>query len=96
MRSIAFVLVAGSLLLAVVQPASAQKKCGPGVQPRESSLANRCPTAVPASGMGPVGRVQTAYFIMVNTRGGVNGRPVNFISLDDVSLRRRQSSRLAL
>jgi branched-chain amino acid transport system substrate-binding protein len=59
-------------------------------------LSQPMPYSSAASGMGPVGRVQTAYFIMVNTRGGVNGRPVNFISLDDVSLWRRQSSRLAL
>ena len=41
------------------------------------------PYSSAASGLGSVGRVQTAYFRMINAQGGVNGRKVNFISLDD-------------
>ena len=30
-----------------------------------------------------IGRADTAYFKMINEQGGVNGRKINFISLDD-------------
>ncbi|CAN0339549.1 unnamed protein product, partial [Phaeothamnion confervicola] len=30
-----------------------------------------------------IGRAEAAYFAMINDRGGVNGRKINFISLDD-------------
>jgi len=40
------------------------------------------------SGKGEVG-----YFKMLNERGGINGRKVNLISLDDSSRRRNRSSR---
>ncbi len=37
----------------------------------------------PASGFGISGRAQEAYFETVNAEGGVNGRKIKFISLDD-------------
>ena len=33
--------------------------------------------------MGMVGRADVAYFKMINEMGGVNGRRINLISLDD-------------
>ena len=32
---------------------------------------------------GTIGRTQAAYFEMLNAAGGINGRKVTFISLDD-------------
>ena len=37
----------------------------------------------PASSYGVVGRLETAFFKMVNENGGVGGRKINFISYDD-------------
>ncbi len=37
----------------------------------------------PASAYGTIGRTEIAFFRMVNATGGVNGRPVEFISYDD-------------
>ena len=37
----------------------------------------------PASAYGTVGRLESAYFEMINAKGGINGRKINFISLDD-------------
>jgi branched-chain amino acid transport system substrate-binding protein len=41
------------------------------------------PYSGPASAYGTIGRVEAAYFKKVNDEGGVNGRKINFISVDD-------------
>jgi branched-chain amino acid transport system substrate-binding protein len=41
------------------------------------------PYSGPASAYGTIGRIEAAYFKMINEQGGINGRKINFISLDD-------------
>ena len=41
------------------------------------------PYSGPASAYGVIGRTDAAYFKMINEQGGVNGRKINLISLDD-------------
>ncbi|MGX1103841.1 ABC transporter substrate-binding protein [Bradyrhizobium elkanii] len=41
------------------------------------------PYSGPVSGFGTIGRAQEAFFAKVNAEGGVNGRQVKFITLDD-------------
>src|SRR6202040_3160619 len=41
------------------------------------------PYSGPASSYGVIGRAHAAYFKMINEMGGVNGRKINLISLDD-------------
>ncbi|HYU15976.1 MAG TPA: ABC transporter substrate-binding protein, partial [Candidatus Acidoferrum sp.] len=41
------------------------------------------PYSGPASAYGAIGKGSQAYFKMVNDKGGINGRKVNLISLDD-------------
>jgi branched-chain amino acid transport system substrate-binding protein len=41
------------------------------------------PYSGPASNYGVIGRTEAAYFKMINEQGGVKGRKVNLISLDD-------------
>jgi branched-chain amino acid transport system substrate-binding protein len=41
------------------------------------------PYSGPASAYGTIGRVETAYFKRLNEQGGINGRKINFISVDD-------------
>jgi branched-chain amino acid transport system substrate-binding protein len=41
------------------------------------------PYSGPASAYGTYGKSEVAYFKMVNDQGGVNGRKINLISLDD-------------
>jgi len=41
------------------------------------------PYSGPASGFGTIGRTQEAFFDKINAEGGINGRKVKFISLDD-------------
>ena len=41
------------------------------------------PYSGPASAYGTIGKTEAAYFKMINDQGGINGRKINFISLDD-------------
>jgi branched-chain amino acid transport system substrate-binding protein len=41
------------------------------------------PYSGPASAYGTIGRLESAYFAMLNKKGGVNGRKIDLISLDD-------------
>ena len=64
-------------------PAHAQKKYGPGASDTEIKIGNTMPYSGPASAYGTVGRAMAAYFKTVNEQGGINGRRINFITLDD-------------
>ena len=55
----------------------------PGVTATEIRVGNTMPYSGPASGYGTIGKAEAAYFRMVNEQGGINGRKVNFITLDD-------------
>jgi ABC-type branched-subunit amino acid transport system substrate-binding protein len=74
---------AAALALAVAPPVLAQKKYGPGASDTEIKVGNTIPYSGPASAYGTIGRAMTAYFKMINEQGGINGRKINFISLDD-------------
>lgn len=49
----------------------------------EIRIGQTLPYSGPLSGFGTIGRVQEAYFEKVNAEGGINGRKVKFISMDD-------------
>ena len=49
----------------------------------ELVLGQTMPYSGPASALSAVGKVQTRYFQMINDRGGINGRKIKLISLDD-------------
>lgn len=74
--------VAG-LLTAAVAPAQAQKKYGPGITDTEIKLGQTMPYSGPLSAYANIGRTELAFFKMINDQGGVNGRKINLISLDD-------------
>jgi ABC-type branched-subunit amino acid transport system substrate-binding protein len=69
--------------LALAAPTLAQKRYDPGASDTEIKFGQTLPYSGPASAYGIIGKVQTAYFKMLNESGGVNGRKLNFISLDD-------------
>ena len=77
--------IALGLCAAVVAagPAWAQKNYGPGITDTEIKFGNTMPYSGPASSLGTVGKIMAAYFDMINEKGGVNGRKLNMISLDD-------------
>jgi branched-chain amino acid transport system substrate-binding protein len=55
----------------------------PGVTKTEIKIGNTDAYSGPASAYASVAKGDAAYFRMVNDEGGINGRKVNFISLDD-------------
>ena len=55
----------------------------PGVTDTEIKIGQTMPYSGPASAYGVIGKTEAAYFKMINEQGGVNGRKINFISLDD-------------
>jgi branched-chain amino acid transport system substrate-binding protein len=63
--------------------ALAQKKYDTGATDTEIKLGNIMPYSGPASAYGVIGKIEDAYFKMINEQGGVNGRKINFISYDD-------------
>ena len=75
-------IAAASLALPAV-PAYAQKKYGPGASDTEIKLGQTMPYSGPASAYGTIGKLHQAYFKMINEAGGINGRKINLISLDD-------------
>ena len=64
-------------------PALAQKKYDTGASDTEIKIGQTMPYSGPASAYGTIGRIEAAYFKMVNEQGGINGRKLTLISLDD-------------
>ncbi|MEJ8569951.1 ABC transporter substrate-binding protein [Microbaculum marinum] len=67
-------------LVASQGPAGAQ---APGVSDTEIKIGQTMAYSGPASSYGVIGKAEAAYFDMVNDNGGINGRKINLISLDD-------------
>lgn len=55
----------------------------PGVSPTEIVIGQTMPYTGPASSYSVIGRAEAAYFAKVNAQGGINGRKIRLISLDD-------------
>jgi len=55
----------------------------PGVTPTQITLGATIPITGPAAAYGSVGRGADAYFKYVNSKGGVLGRKLKFVYLDD-------------
>src|SRR5882762_1715666 len=80
--------MAATALLAVVLlagPTAAQKKYDPGASDTEIKLGQTMPYSGPLSGFITLAKAEIAYFQMINNQGGVNGRKITMISLDDGS-----------
>ena len=69
--------------MAVSGAALAQKKYDTGASDTEIKVGNIMPYSGPASAYGVIGKTEAAYFKMINDKGGINGRKINFISYDD-------------
>ena len=79
------ILLVGLGLMAwvVASTAVAEKKYDPGATDTEIKIGQTMPYSGPASAYGTIGKAEVAYFKMVNDQGGINGRKINLISLDD-------------
>jgi ABC-type branched-subunit amino acid transport system substrate-binding protein len=76
------IAIASVLSLATQAPA-ADKKYGPGTSDTEIKLGQTSPFSGPASAYSVIAKTQAAYFKMTNEQGGLNGRKINLITLDD-------------
>ena len=86
MKPAKFLAVGAALAATVLMNAAtaeAQKKYDPGANDTEIKLGQTVPHSGPGSLYGVLGRVAVAYFEMVNEKGGINGRKVKMLSLDD-------------
>ena len=79
-----FLALAGATAaLALAGNAFAQKKYDTGANDKEIVIGNAVPYSGNFSAYGTIGKAIGAYFDKVNAEGGVNGRKIKFISLDD-------------
>ena len=69
--------------LALSGPAIAQKKYDSGASDTEIKIGQTMPYSGPGSAYGTIGRAESAYFQMINDQGGINGRKLTLLSLDD-------------
>lgn len=63
--------------------AATEKKYDTGASDTEIKLGQTVPYSGPASAFSSYGRVLTGYFQMLNENGGINGRKITFLSLDN-------------
>src|SRR5882672_11316402 len=61
----------------------AEKKYGPGATDTEITIGQTMTYSGPLSAYGTIGRAEAAYFTKINAEGGINGRKIKLISLDD-------------
>ena len=79
-----FVSAAAIVGVAFAAPyALAQKKYDPGASDKEIKVGGIMPYSGPASAYAAIGKAEAAYFRKINDEGGINGRKINFISVDD-------------
>jgi branched-chain amino acid transport system substrate-binding protein len=72
-----------AVLVALTSAAPAVADDMPGVTATEIKIGNTNGYSGPNSALSVVAKLETAFFKMVNDQGGVAGRKINFISLDD-------------
>lgn len=81
MSKSALVLAVAAVL--ALSPQVKAEDIGPGVTATSIKLGNTAPYSGPASAYGTIAKSAIAYFDMVNQQGGIHGRKVEIISLDD-------------
>lgn len=82
-RSIAFRLAGLALAASLGCAAHAQKRYDTGASDMEIKIGNILPYSGPVSAYSTIGKSAAAYIAKVNAEGGVNGRKIQFISVDD-------------
>ena len=71
------------MALLLASGAAGRKKYDDGASDTEIKIGHTGPYSGPASSLGIIGKCIDAYWKSVNEAGGINGRKVRFISLDD-------------
>ena len=76
-------IIAAAIISVATAAGAADKKYGTGITDTEIKLGQTSPYSGPASAYSVIAKAQLAYFRMINDQGGINGRKVNMISIDD-------------
>jgi ABC-type branched-subunit amino acid transport system substrate-binding protein len=76
-------VLAGAAALSTPFIRSARADNAIGVTDKEILFGQTMPYSGPASSYGTIGKSSDAYFKMINDKGGINGRMLRFLSLDD-------------
>jgi len=71
--------------IALAGSVGAAPRYDPGASANEIRIGNIAPYTGVSQDYAVVARAEAAYFQMINDRGGINGRRINFISVDDGS-----------
>ncbi|MET0967937.1 MAG: ABC transporter substrate-binding protein [Tardiphaga sp.] len=79
----ASLMLSATLTIALSSAALAQKQYDTGATDTEIKIGNIMPYSGPASAYGVIGKMEEAYFKMINEQGGINGRKINYITYDD-------------
>jgi branched-chain amino acid transport system substrate-binding protein len=82
-RSLGAVALIGLSTGPIAGAASAQAKYGPGTSATEIKVGQTIAYSGPASAYSQLAKAEAAYFKGLNAKGGINGRKIDFISLDD-------------
>lgn len=83
MKRVAILAAMTALIWTVVPSHAEAKKYDQGASDAEIKIGQTLPWSGPASAYSVEGLVQRAFFRRLNESGGINGRKVNYISLDD-------------
>lgn len=78
-----YLLAASTALVLVLTAGAARAADIPGVTATEIKIGNTSPYSGPASTYGVLGKLEAAYFGMLNEKGGIAGHKINYLSLDD-------------
>jgi branched-chain amino acid transport system substrate-binding protein len=73
----------GTVLATGAAWTTARAQTTPGVTATEVKIGHTVAYSGPASAYGVIGKLESAFFKMVNDQGGVAGHKINFISYDD-------------
>jgi branched-chain amino acid transport system substrate-binding protein len=76
-------MMATAFAAALTLTAPALAENAPGITDHEILIGQTSPYSGPASAYSANSKVEIAYFTMVNDQGGINGRKIKIISLDD-------------
>ncbi len=72
-----------AVLAASSQAVFADKQYGPGVTDSAIKIGQTMPYSGPVSAWATLGRAEAAYIKMLNEQGGIGGRQIDLVSLDD-------------
>jgi ABC-type branched-subunit amino acid transport system substrate-binding protein len=81
--SAVFRILFGCLLLSGAMAMSAAAENAPGVTDSEIKIGQTMPYTGPGAWLSSIGLAEKAYMQMINDQGGINGRKINLISVDD-------------